>query len=191
MNANFKTASNNELVDMFKKGQEQAFGELYERHYKIVYNRCRQICKDQDVAADLSQEVMLKAFAHLHEFRGTSLFKTWIYTIASRHCFSYLQREKSTQAFIDNMPETWVDEKEEDQHEIMMTLIKHLPQEEKHLLLNKYEVGTPIEDLEKILNLSASAIKMRLKRSREKLNVLYSLALTVGLEQAINSLELM
>lgn len=189
MNTNLKTASDNELIDLFKKGDHQVFGELYERYYKTVYNRCRQVCKDEDVAFDLSQEVMLKAFDHLNEFRGNSLFKTWIYTIASRHCFSHLHKAKPGQALTENLSDTLADEHDDDQHAMMLTLINRLPEEEKKLLLRKYETGESIEDLEKELNLSASAIKMRLKRSREKLNMVYGLALTFGLDYAVNILE--
>jgi RNA polymerase sigma factor (sigma-70 family) len=189
MNANLKTASDFELIDFFKKGHHQAFGELYERYYKTVYSRCRQVCKDDEAAFDLSQEVMMKAYDHLSEFRGSSLFKTWIYTIASRHCFSYLHKAKPGQALTDSLSDTLSDEQEEDQHSLMLTLINKLPMEEKQLLLKKYETGTSIEELQKELNLSASAIKMRLKRSREKLNLVYSLALTFGLDYALNMLE--
>jgi RNA polymerase sigma factor (sigma-70 family) len=189
MKANLKTASDTELIDLFKQGDHQVFGELYERYYKVVYNRCRQICKDDAVAFDLSQEVMLKAFDHLNEFRGNSLFKTWIYTIASRHCFSYLHKAKPDQSLTENLSDTLPDESEEDQHTLMLALISKLPTEERQLLLRKYEVGESIEDLETELNLSASAIKMRLKRSREKLNLVYSLALTFGLDYALNMLE--
>lgn len=189
MNANFKTASDTELIDLFKKGDHNVFGELYERYYKMVYNRCRQVCKDEEVAFDLSQEVMLKAFDHLNEFRGNSLFKTWIYTIASRHCFSYLHKAKPGQELTDNLSDTLAEEHDDDQHAMMLTLINSLPVDEKKLLLRKYETGESIEDLEKELNLTASAIKMRLKRSREKLNMVYSLALTFGLDYAVNILE--
>jgi RNA polymerase sigma-70 factor (ECF subfamily) len=189
MNANLKTASDTELIDLFKQGDHQVFGELYERYYKTVYSRCRQVCKDDEVAFDLSQEVMLKAFDHLNEFRGNSLFKTWIYTIASRHCFSYLHKVKPGQALTENLSDMLADENEEDQQTLMLSLIQKLPVDEKQLLLRKYENGTSVEDLEKEMNLSASAIKMRLKRSREKLNFVYSLALTFGLDYALNMLE--
>jgi RNA polymerase sigma-70 factor (ECF subfamily) len=58
-------------------------------------------------------------------------------------------------------------------------------------LLNlKYLQGESVENLQSQLNISGSAIKMRLKRSREKLNMLYALSLTYGLEQVLEQLEL-
>jgi RNA polymerase sigma-70 factor (ECF subfamily) len=191
MNTSLKAANDHELIDQFKNGHSQAFGELYNRHYNLVYHRCLQLIQNDDVAFDLTQEVMLKAFDNLQNFRGDSQFKTWIYTIATRHCYSHLHRDKTGLAVTEQLADSLADENGDDQHSIMLSLIHRLPKDEKELLLKKYEGGTSVEDLQKELNLSASAIKMRLKRSREKLNVVYSLALTFGLEYALNMLELM
>jgi RNA polymerase sigma-70 factor (ECF subfamily) len=191
MNTSLKDFSDQQLIDQFKQGHKQAFGELYNRYYKVVYNRCLQLCKDEDVAFDLTQEVSLKAYDHVKDFRGESLFKTWIYTIASRHCYTYLQRQKPGLSVDEQLADVLPEESEEDQQSVMLALIYRLPQEERSLLLSKYEKGTSIEELEHELNLSASAIKMRLKRSREKLNVVYALAMSFGLDYALNMLEVM
>lgn len=191
MVASLKEATDHELIADFKNGHQQVFGELYNRYYKSVYNRCLQICKDEDVAFDLTQEVALKVLDHLHDFRGESQFKTWIYTIASRHCFSYLHKKQPGLLEAEQLADYLPEENDDDKNSIMLALIHSLPAEERHLLLRKYELGTSIEDLQEELNLSASAIKMRLKRSREKLNVVYSFALTFGLDYALNMLEVM
>ena len=180
-----------ELINQFKSGKKHSFGELYDRHYQLVYSRCYQLCRDENIAFDLTQEVMLKAFDHLNEFRGESHFKTWLYTIASRHCYSYLHKKKTGVELTDQMADSLPEENNDDLHSTMLTLIHKLPADEKNLLLKKYEQGISIEDLQEELNVSASAIKMRLKRSREKLNLVYSLSLTFGLDYAINMLELM
>ncbi len=72
----------------------------------------------------------------------------------------------------------------------MYSLINALPEKEKNLLNMKYLQGESIERLQVQLNLSGSAVKMRLKRTREKLNALYALALTIGLEQVLEQIEL-
>ena len=176
---------------MFKNGDHHTFGELYDRHYPLIYNRCLQLCKDEDAAFDLTQEIMLKAFDHLDDFRGDSQFKTWIFTIATRHCYSFLHKKTPSLVVSDQLADNLADDTDSDQQNIMLALINRLPQEERTLLLRKYEAGVSIEDLQKELNLSASAIKMRLKRSREKLNVLYSLALISGIDYALNMFEMM
>lgn len=72
----------------------------------------------------------------------------------------------------------------------MYSLINALPEKERTLLNLKYLQGESVENLQTQLNISGSAIKMRLKRSREKLNMLYALSLTYGLEQVLEQLEL-
>ncbi len=72
----------------------------------------------------------------------------------------------------------------------MYSLIKALPEKERDLLNLKYLQGESIENLQQQLNISGSAVKMRLKRTREKLNMLYALALTYGLEQVLDQIEL-
>ena len=75
-----------------------------------------------------------------------------------------------------------------EQESIMFGLLNSLPDSEIQLLTLKYRDGESIENLQSKLNLSSSAIKMRLKRSKEKLNALHALALTYGLEQVLMQL---
>jgi RNA polymerase sigma-70 factor (ECF subfamily) len=191
MNTSLKEATDQELIVEFKNGHQHVFGELYNRYYKTVYSRCLQVCKDENVAFDLTQEVALKVLDHLHDFRGESLFKTWIYTITSRHCYSYLHRKQPSLRVAEDLADSIPEENEEDKNSIMLALIYSLPPEERNLILKKYETGISIEELQDELHLSASAIKMRLKRSREKLNMMYSFALTFGLDYALNMMEVM
>ncbi len=68
---------------------------------------------------------------------------------------------------------------------MMFSLINNLPEAERKLLLLKYSEGESIESLQEMFQLSASAIKMRLKRSKDKLNELYALASSAGLAAAL------
>jgi len=68
---------------------------------------------------------------------------------------------------------------------IMMSLIERLPEKEKQLFMLKYANGESIETLQRLFHLSASAVKMRLKRTKEHLQELYLIATTSGLQQAI------
>ena len=74
---------------------------------------------------------------------------------------------------------------EAEQEKIMFALIDHLPAEEKSLLLLKYQQGKSIEDLQASYHLTSSAIKMRLKRSKDRINELYWVALASGLSTAL------
>ncbi len=72
----------------------------------------------------------------------------------------------------------------------MYSLIKALPERERHLLNLKYLQGESIEHLHTQLNVSRSAVKMRLKRTREKLNALYAISMKYGLDRVLGQIHL-
>jgi len=190
-----------QLILAIRQGNSDAFGELYNRYYKKVYYKCLSFTKNQEEAFDYAQESLMKAFDHLDTFRGQASFSTWLYTITTHHCLAGLKKNSriSTTALSEQFTEgesTHVAVAAEDnterneQETIMYTLINHLPENEKTLLTLKYEQGESIEVLQQKMGLNASAVKMRLKRSKEKLNTMYMLALTYGIEQVLEMMEM-
>ncbi|MBY0433651.1 MAG: RNA polymerase sigma factor [Cyclobacteriaceae bacterium] len=196
------TASDEELVNAIRKDDRHALGELYNRYYKKVFHKSYSFTKNQEEAFDLAQEALMKAFDNLHSFKGESSFSTWLYTITHRHCLAALKKngrhqfqalEENVTSEDDTYDLSPVAEESSDRSEqelIMYSLINALPEKERNLLNLKYLQGESIEALQTQLNVSASAIKMRLKRTREKLNMLYALAMTYGLDQVLEQIEL-
>lgn len=66
--------------------------ELFSRHYERVARWCLRFTADRDSAADLAQEVFLKAHRHLDGFKGASRFSTWLYSIVRHEALNRLQR---------------------------------------------------------------------------------------------------
>lgn len=192
---NFEKVSDEELIKSILQNDNEALGELYNRYYKKVFQKCQSLVKDPDEAFDLAQEALIKAFDNLKNFRGDSSFSTWLYIITHRHCLELLRKSSKKlvrnldYALEDNVTRySETDEDSMDQYEmenIMVSLINSLPAGEKELLLLKYSKGESIESLQYLFHLSSSAIKMRLKRSKEKLNHLYLEVLSVGLSKAM------
>jgi RNA polymerase sigma factor (sigma-70 family) len=192
------SVSDEQLINFINCGDRGAFGELYSRYYKKVYHKCISIIKDQDEAFDLAQETLLKAFSKLNTFRRESTFSTWLFIITQRHCLAALRKEKKNVVVsskverdpLDSHTSLPLEEPDQriEQETIMYGLLNSLPDSEIQLLTLKYRDGESIENLQDKLHLSPSAIKMRLKRSKEKLNALHALALTYGLEQVLSQL---
>ena len=188
---NFEKITDEELIKSILQHDTEALGELYSRYYKKVFQKCQSLVKDSDEAFDLAQEALIKAFENLKNFRGESSFSTWLYIISHRHCLEYLR--KCNKKIVKSMDYAAEDEAtilaetydnsmdRNDVENVMFSLINNLPAGEKELLLLKYSKGESIEALQYIFHLSASAIKMRLKRSKEKLNQLYLSVQSVGL----------
>jgi len=190
-----------ELVKAIKLNDRIALGELYSRYYKKVFNKCFSFTHKQETAFDLAQEALMKAFDNIRSFKGESSFSTWLYTITHRHCLAALKKNRHQFHPLEansggdgeqRKPLFTAEEDNEraEQELIMYSLINALPQKERELLNLKYLQGESIDNLTHQLNISGSAVKMRLKRSREKLNTLYSLALVYGLDQVLEQVEL-
>lgn len=181
------------LIRLHRAGNPLALAELYRRYYHKVFQSCYRFTKDPEMAFDLAQESLVKAFDHLTHFRNEASFSTWLFAITRHHCITALKKTKRNFARVpgEQLPEVAEDTDEvssrAEQEQIMYTLIEHLPPVEKELLHQKYREGVSIEDLVAQTGLQASAIKMRLKRSKDKLNALYVLAMTYGVEQVLET----
>jgi RNA polymerase sigma-70 factor, ECF subfamily len=72
--------------------REALVNELFARHYERVARWCLRFTGERESAADLAQEVFLKAHRHLDSFKGASRFSTWLSTIVRNESFNRLQR---------------------------------------------------------------------------------------------------
>lgn len=88
--------SDEELLENSKKrtGRERdaLINELFHRHYERVARWAFRFTGDRDAAADLAQDVFLKAHRHLGSFKGTSRFSTWLYSIVRNESMNRIQR---------------------------------------------------------------------------------------------------
>lgn len=70
------------LVSALQAGEERAYEQLIERFQNPVYNLAYRLLNDQADASDVAQEVFLKVFRNVGNFRGDSSLRTWVYRIA-------------------------------------------------------------------------------------------------------------
>jgi RNA polymerase sigma-70 factor, ECF subfamily len=81
------------LVELARRGDTSAFGELVTRHQAAVYRTAMVVCRDRSEAEDVAQETFLAAWQRLEGFRGEARFLTWILRIAWHRA---LTRREST-----------------------------------------------------------------------------------------------
>ncbi|MFZ5515454.1 MAG: RNA polymerase sigma factor [Candidatus Zhuqueibacterota bacterium] len=84
------------LVERARQGEKAAFRELVERYKKRIYYLSRDLTGNHHDAEDLSQEVFIKAYRSLKDFRGDAQFSSWLYRIAVNTSIS--QRRKKSYA---------------------------------------------------------------------------------------------
>jgi RNA polymerase sigma-70 factor (ECF subfamily) len=82
-------------IEACLSGDASAFDVLVVRHQKSVQRVCYRFTGNSEDAADLTQEVFVKAYRSLPKFRGTSAFSTWLYRIAVNACLSFKASRKN------------------------------------------------------------------------------------------------
>jgi RNA polymerase sigma-70 factor (ECF subfamily) len=86
--------SDNELIIKAQKGDEKAFCELIYRYDKKALAIITSYRNDADTAKDIYQEVFLRVYNGLKNFRFESEFSTWLYRITVNVCITFKEREK-------------------------------------------------------------------------------------------------
>jgi RNA polymerase sigma-70 factor (ECF subfamily) len=96
MGVSMEPLSDEELVARYRHSpgspeSDRYLNELFQRHRSRVALWCLRLTGDREAAADLAQEVFLKAFRYLDSFRSESKFSTWLYSITRNHCFNEIK----------------------------------------------------------------------------------------------------
>ncbi len=172
--------SDEELVKLHLMGDNSCFSVLYERFYVRIFNKCFTFTKDFNDAFDYTQDILMKAFDKLKTFKGNSKFSTWIYAIAHNYCIENY-RKKNNIVFEPLNEINTVNESIEfgfmDQHQIIeeevQFALSEISESDRILLELKYSHNYSIKDIQDSYNLSASAVKMRLQRARQKIERIY------------------
>src|SRR6267142_3098681 len=93
------------LVDACLSNQPGAFDLVVERHRRSVYQLCYRFVGNHEDAADLSQDVFLRAYRGLRTFRGQSSLATWLYRIGVNVCLNRVKAKTTLGALTESMDE--------------------------------------------------------------------------------------
>ncbi|MCK5148542.1 RNA polymerase sigma factor [bacterium] len=173
-----------ELIKKCQHGDMKAFALLYEQHHEKVLNICWRFVNDRHIAEDLCQEIFIKVFRNLDQFRFQSSFTTWIHRISMNHTLNYCRKYKYQQQPIEktfdpnlldnlhadgsNSPDIMLEQ--EEQSKIIWQAVCTLPEAQKTvLILQKYE-GYSIKEIADILNCTSASVESRLHRAKIKLS---------------------
>lgn len=173
------------LISEYRNGNRDMAGKLYEKYFSKVYHKCLSFSKDADEANDLTQDILIKTLEHLGDFKGESKFSTWLYSITVNHCIVHAKKKQRHQyqglEEIENLPDLESEEfaytQNEETYAILHITLDNLSQQERELIHLKYTMKLSIKEIQLKLDLSSSAVKMRLKRARDKVEKLYKIHL--------------
>ena len=165
------------------EGDLRAFEELVRRYQNRIRANCRYLTRDDNNVEDLTQEVFVKAYFGLSKFEGRSTFRHWIKRIKVNHCLNHMGRKKETVGLEDAPQdaselqeppnaEGLIEQMEE--RERINAVLDQLPENLRVPLVMCDMDELSYEDIASTLRLGLSAVKMRIKRARERFRQLYS-----------------
>jgi len=175
--------SDEELVELARsagEGDLRPFDRLVERHRGRVLANCRYLTRAAADSEDLAQEVFLKAFFALERFEGRSSFTTWLQRIKINHCLNYLDKQRRRPSVdIDDEQlhgrnelrvEPMAQRRMEalSQRERIAFILDSLSETLRVPLILRDADGASYGEIAERLDISLSAVKMRIKRAREE-----------------------
>jgi RNA polymerase sigma-70 factor (ECF subfamily) len=173
------------LIQRCAAGDETAFAELVAEHQRMVVQLAMNLLGDRDEALDLSQDVFIRVFRTIGQFRGQSALRTWIYRIAvnqarNRHRF-WRRRRRADQVSLDAHVEAHGDfrsgaETGPDrilaQKELAARLqdaLDALPFDQRTAIVLREVDGLSYEEIAFSLGVAVGTVKSRLTRARQTL----------------------
>jgi RNA polymerase sigma-70 factor (ECF subfamily) len=175
-----RNPSDEQLIRAYLDGDNNSLGIIYKRYYEKVFHKCLSFCGNHDDAFDLAQDILMKTFSQIETFKGSSKFSTWLFVITTNHCISNASRSrhecclKAEAAYpfaADDLDdeERIARQRREDLESRMDEFLLQLPENDRRMLTLKYRMDYSIKDLQREFRLTASAVKMRLLRARNKM----------------------
>lgn len=158
------------------------FAELYDRFAPRVYNRCLGFAKSKVEAEDLTHDIFIKLYVKLDSFKGNSKFSTWLYSFTYNFCVNYVQRDayknkeqvKEVVIKEDSAVEVSDSDLLQMKADKLNTVLSKIDPNDKMILLMKYQDELSIKEIQEVLGLGQSAVKMRIKRAKESAMKMYN-----------------
>ncbi|RIV25374.1 sigma-70 family RNA polymerase sigma factor [Fibrisoma montanum] len=177
-----KSLRDEEVIETYYPSDPNVcFETLYTRYVNKVYRRCLSLTQDSAKAEDFTHDIFLKVFAKLDRFQQRSSFSTWLYSVSHNYCMDQIRLSKrldtvameSGQNEEYDLTDTEEAQEFDDRHQQLKRVMDVMAPEEKTMLQLKYEEGLSIDAIAERYQATPSAVKMRLKRSRDKAHRLY------------------
>jgi RNA polymerase sigma-70 factor (ECF subfamily) len=158
--------------------REAIIEELFRRYFERVARWCFRFTGNRDAAADLAQDVFLKAHRHLDAYKGLSRFSTWLYTIARNEALNRRQRYSPPMAADDilaDLPASAEDPAQEAERRsrgrrVMELITATLDKTEREVFTMHYGDEIPLDAITRLLGLqNPSGAKAYIVSARRKL----------------------
>lgn len=176
------TINDQHYIDKVLTGDTNSFAVLVDRYKDMIFSLALKMVKNREEAEEVAQDTFIKIYSSLSKFKGDSKFSTWIYKIAYNTCLDRLKKSKKEDSnisidefsahLIKTMDNALSALEEKERKQTIQKCLNLLPSDENFLLTLFYFDDQNLEEIGKIMNISANNAKVKLFRSRQKLAVI-------------------
>jgi len=149
-----------------EKTRTLAFTQVVEEYKERLYWQIRRMVVCHEDADDILQNVFIKAWTGLDNFRGDSKLSTWLYRIATNETLNFLEREKKKQSSIDDEQNSMLNQLESDPYfdgdetqRQLQAAIDSLPAKQRQVFTLKYFDEMKYEEMSEVFGTSIGALK--------------------------------
>jgi RNA polymerase sigma-70 factor (ECF subfamily) len=154
------------LVRAFLAGTPEAFDVIVERHRRQIYQLCYRFLGNHEDASDMTQDVFVRAFKGLKNFKGDAALGTWLYRVGVNACLNRVSLKQPRMEELDH--EQHVDHRQPDPHELVARderaarvrrAIAQLPPKQRAALVLRMYQEMSHEEIAGTLGSSVGAVK--------------------------------
>jgi RNA polymerase sigma factor (sigma-70 family) len=169
-----------ELIQLVLRGNTSLYAELVERYRNFVFTIVLRYINNREDAEEVAQDIFVKAFRSLADFKGASKFSTWLYTITTTSCLSFLRKKKLDLQSLDNekvfaaadnidggMTANLVEQKS--RVAMVNNAIKLLNPDDAQVITLFYKGEQTLEEIAQIVGKEPNSVKVQLHRARTRL----------------------
>ncbi len=172
--------SEEEIIKRVLKGDQSAYALLLEKYQNYVFTLVLRFTENREDAEEIAQDVFVKAYRSLADFRGDSKFSTWLFTITRTTCLSFLRKKKlDTQSLDNERTSLQVENREssfnanlveqKSRHAMLNQAIAMLSPDDAQVLNLFYKGDQTLDEIGKIMRLDPNTVKVKLHRARQRL----------------------
>lgn len=169
-----------EIINLVLQGQQQAYATLVERYQNYVFTIVLRYVKGREDAEEVAQDIFVKAYRSLADFKGNSKFSTWLYTVTTTTCITFLRKKRIDTHSLDNEKvfavannmHSRVSANQIEQKSRTNTVnaaIQLLSPDDAQIITLFYKGEQTLEEIAQILGKEPNAVKVQLHRARTRL----------------------
>jgi len=165
-----------ELVASCRRGERDAFRALFEAYKDKIYSIALRFSGEETLAMDIAQDVFLKLFSSISEFRGEAAFSTWVYRLVVNCCLDHRRRSWRMIPIADDLlavlraPADSLDRMlRSEMRDRVRAAVDKLSPELRMVVVLRYTEGLSYDEIAEVLGCAAGTVASRLNRAHKML----------------------